>query len=275
MKGYDEILIENYEVVCCHGVNPEEKVDPQRFWVSMRVYTDFSSAAKTDDVDQTISYSAVCKYIKSFLSENCFNLLETIATRLAEGALEKFPKAADVWVGVKKPDAPMKGVFDYVGVSVEKRWSRAYLSLGSNLGERERNLELALERIAENRKIRAIEKSGVYETEPYGGAAKGKFLNCAVALETYMKPYELLGFIQNVEEEGGRARAERWGDRTLDIDILFYENEIIGEKELAIPHPDIKNRLFVLEPLMELAPYLVHPITGKRVCEMLYDLKIK
>ena len=264
----DKILVENYEVVACHGVNPEEKVNPQRFLISMEIESNFSMCAKNDNLDQTASYSAVCKIIKSFLSENSFDLIETIAVGLAKKVMVAFPVVKGVKVVVKKPDAPMKGNFDWVGVSTEKKWHKVYLSLGSNLGDRHGYLDLAVDELKGDDNFRFVRESSRIETAPYGGVADGTFVNSVVEVETVLSPYELLDAIHKIEEKGGRVRLERWGNRTLDVDILFYDDIIVGDEKLAIPHPDLANRDFVIIPLLELNENLVHPICKKRIKEL-------
>ena len=264
----DKILIENYEVVALHGVNPEEKVNPQRFLISCEIESDFSSCAKNDDINQTASYSAVCKLIKSFVGENSFDLIETIAVGLSRKILLAFPMIKSIKVTVKKPDAPMKGSFDYVGVSTEKSWHKVYLALGSNLGDKEGYLDLAIECINADDNFRNARESSRIETAPYGGVADEMFVNSVVEVETLYSPYELLDVIHVIEEKGERVRRERWGNRTLDVDILFYDDIIIGDERLAIPHPDLTNRDFVLLPMRELNENHVHPLYKKRIKDL-------
>ena len=264
----DKILIENYEVIALHGVNPEEKINPQRFLISAEIESDFSRCSKSDDINQTASYSAVCKMIKSFVGENSFDLIETIASGLAKKILLGFPIVKGVKVVVKKPDAPMKGVFDYVGVSTEMCWHKTYLALGSNLGDKEGYLDIAVNEINADSNFRNMRESARIETAPYGGVADEMFVNSVVEVETLYSPYELLDAIHQIEEKGNRVRKERWGNRTLDVDIVFYDDLIMGEKDLAIPHPDMVNRDFVLTPMMELNENFVHPLCKKRIKEL-------
>lgn len=264
----DKILIENYEVVALHGVNPEEKVNPQRFLISCELETDFSKASKSDDLDQTASYSAVCKLIKSFVGENSFDLIETIAVRLSKRILLAFPVVKGVKVVVKKPDAPMKGVFDWVGVSTELRWHRTYLGLGSNMGDRVRYLDFAIDEIKADDNFRNLRESTRIESEPYGGIADMVFLNSVVEVETLYTPHELLKVVNEIERKGDRVRKERWGNRTLDVDILFYDDIIVDSPDLAIPHPDTHNRDFVLNPLKELNENMMHPFLRLRVKDL-------
>ena len=109
-------------------------------------------------------------------------------------------------------------------------------------------------------------------TKPYGVTDQDDFLNGCLKLRTLLTPRELLDRLHHIEQEAGRERTLRWGPRTLDLDILFYDDLILGEADLCIPHVDLPNREFVLRPLCEIAPYLHHPVTGKTVWEMLQEL---
>lgn len=151
---------------------------------------------------------------------------------------------------------------------------RIFLSLGSNLGNRENSLKKAIEKLKDNN-IKVIKKSSVIETEPYGFKDQGKFLNLVLEAETDYNPEELLELILRIEEGLGRKREEKWGPRVIDIDIIFYNSLIIDEPNLKIPHSDMHNRFFVLKPLSEIAPDYIHPILKKTIKELLKELSIK
>ncbi len=267
------VFVENYEVTACHGVNPEEKIDAQRFLISAWLDCDVTRAAETDDIDQTISYSAVCKRIKAFFLQESRNLLEYLATGTARMLAKEFPLAERVTVTVRKPDAPMKGVFDAVGVTVAVRRSVAYVALGSSMGDRAAYLDRALELLSADELVLSVRESTRIVTPPYGGVAQGEFLNSVAEVVTLHTPESLLVLLQEIERSCGRERLKRWDDRTLDLDILFFGEEVRGSGRLTLPHPDMENRLFVLQPLAELAPAFIHPLTGRRVSEMLRALK--
>ena len=145
---------------------------------------------------------------------------------------------------------------------------RVYLSLGSNIGDREGNLRKAVERLAAL-DIRVLRASRIYETEPVDYKDQAWFLNQVVEAETALFPMQLLTRTGRVERELGRTRTVRNGPRTIDIDILFYGAATVETARLEIPHPRIAQRRFVLAPLAELAPLLRHPVTHRTVREML------
>jgi len=147
----------------------------------------------------------------------------------------------------------------------------AYLSLGSNIGDRQAHLQDAIRRLETAGRV--VEVSSIYETEPVEFTEQPWFLNCAVALETGKSPHELMTALLGIEEEMGRRRVQTKGPRSIDIDILLFENEIVASKEpdskeLTIPHPAMQERRFVLEPLAEIAPQVLHPVLKKTIREL-------
>lgn len=268
----DTIQLVDYEVSACHGVNEEEKIIPQRFLVTATIYCDLTDAAKSDDVMKTISYADVKKDIKCLFEQNCYNLIETLAYKLCNHILLKYPLAKGVEICIKKPDAPMKGVFKYPCVTIMREWHKAYLSLGSSIGDKDAYLDFAIKMLSMNENIKGVKESSRLTTSPYGNIAKNDFVNSAVELYTLYNPQELLYYLNEIEAKANRKRDIRWGDRTLDIDIIFYDNLIIEDDNLCIPHPDMHNRYFVLKPLFELCPNKLHPVLNVRVRDLLTDL---
>lgn len=140
----------------------------------------------------------------------------------------------------------------------------AYIGLGSNLGRRKKNIAAALNALQAARDIEVDAVSPLYETEPVGGPDdQALFINAAARLHTSLAPHRLLAVCLNVEETLGRKRVIRWGPRTIDIDILLFDDQIIDDEELTIPHPDMHRRRFVMEPLCDIAPDLMHPTIGE------------
>jgi len=142
----------------------------------------------------------------------------------------------------------------------------AYISIGSNLGDREENCRQAIKLIEKNG-IVVKKQSLMYETEPWGVKDQPKFINMAIEAETDKKPEELLRVLKEIEKEIGRTESVKWGPRVIDLDILFYDDLILKIPGLEIPHPLLHEREFVLKPLCEIAPDKKHPITGKTVKE--------
>ena len=156
----------------------------------------------------------------------------------------------------------------------ERAPSTVYLGLGSNLGCRRANLDQALLRISEISRghtqagIRVVRASSVYETEPWGLADQGLFLNQVLETQTAISPHDLLDEIKALEKDLGRETGVRYGPRVIDIDILLYGDAVVDEPELQIPHPRLHQRAFVLVPLSELTPDLVHPAFGLSIGEL-------
>jgi len=148
---------------------------------------------------------------------------------------------------------------------------RVYLGLGSNLGDRMSHLNQALQCL--ERRVHLTAVSSVYETEPWGLKDQPYFLNLVAIGDTDLSPVDVLAFVKSIEQEMGRRPTLRYGPRLIDIDILFYDDQVIDHPGLQIPHPRLPERAFVLEPLAELAPDLVHPVLGLSITELLTRLK--
>ena len=143
----------------------------------------------------------------------------------------------------------------------------AYVALGSNLGDKEANLRKALELLQE-RGVEVVKTSSFICTEPYGVTDQPQFLNGVCEVRTRMAPLALLHTLLEIEQEMGRVRLRHWGERNIDLDLLLYEDVVMDTPELKLPHPDMQNRDFVLLPLAEIAPELVHPILQKSIEEL-------
>ena len=267
-----KIIIHDLVVNACHGVNEEEKTQKQPFSISVEIVTDIGEAVKNDDITRTVSYSEVCKQIKTVVESTTYNLIETLANKLACSIACKYYNITSVKVLLKKLEPPMKVKPNDVAVEVVREYKRCYLSLGSSVGDRNGYLDFALEKLINDIHIRNVRESGRIETEPYGGVAKNKFINSAVELETIYSPQELLKIINNIEEEAGRVRNKKWEDRVLDIDIVLFGNEIINDENLTVPHKEMHKREFVLRPLLLLNDALYHPLLGKYLKDILEEI---
>ena len=143
----------------------------------------------------------------------------------------------------------------------------AYIALGSNLGDKEENLRRALE-LLEEHGVEVVKVSTFIFTEPYGVTDQPQFLNAVCQVRTSLEPVALLHTLLGIEQEMGRVRLRHWGERNIDLDLLLYEDVVMDTPELKLPHPDMQNRDFVLLPLFEIAPELIHPVLRKNIGEL-------
>lgn len=262
------INIKGVKVSACHGVLESEKCEPQPFVFDIAIDCDISNAVSTDDVDKTVNYAEVCTIVTDYCKQNSFNLIERLAHGAAVKVIKAFPVIKAVEVTVHKPHAPIPHPFEDVSVTARVERNEVVLSLGSSQGDREGALNFAVDKLAKCDGIEVLKVSSFIQTAPYGGVAKNAFLNGAALIKTILSPTQLLSVIHKIEEEGGRVRTQRWADRTLDIDIVFFGNKVIEETGLCVPHPDYRNREFVLTPLKEIVPDFVCPLTHKRVADL-------
>ncbi len=148
---------------------------------------------------------------------------------------------------------------------------RAYFLLGSNLGDRKLNLAIAVTKLTEQIG-EVIVKSSIYETAPWGKTDQPGFLNQAIVIKSKISAVQLLSKILAIEQQMGRVRLEKWGQRLIDIDLIFNENEVLNTDNLQLPHPEMHKRKFVLVPLVEIAPDFIHPILNQKISEILFTL---
>jgi 2-amino-4-hydroxy-6-hydroxymethyldihydropteridine diphosphokinase len=152
---------------------------------------------------------------------------------------------------------------------------RAFVGLGSNLGEREALIRLALDDLARLPGTRVVRASSLYDTEPVGEVEQPNFLNAVAQIDTELTARQLLWNLLLIERRLGRVRTKKWGPRTIDLDLLLFGNLVVDEPDLKLPHPELTRRSFVLVPLVELDPLLVHPVTGETLLTHLSRLKTR
>lgn len=269
----DKIYINNLEFIGFHGVFSEEKKLGQKFLVSLELTVDTREAGKTGDLTKSVHYGLVAQDVEKLFLEKSIDLIETCAENIAEMVLKKYELVKEVKVIVKKPWAPLQMHFENVAVEITRKWHRVYLSLGSNIGNKRKNLLEAIRKIGELENTEVVKSSTILETEPFGYLEQDNFLNACLEVTTLMTAQEFLKEILQIELDMGRVREIKWGPRIIDIDILFYDKEIIEEDNLAVPHPWICEREFVLDPLSEIAPNYIHPLEKKTITMLARKLK--
>lgn len=260
MNKYDEIKIEGLSFTANHGVYDFETKNGQTFIVDAILYTDFKTCSKSDEISDAVNYGEICQFIYEYLTEHTFHLLETAAELVSMELLLSFPTLQGVKLELKKPEAPVDLKFDSISVVVERFRHTAFIAFGSNMGDRDKYIENGLAELAMNPFIELKKQSNVIVTKPYGYTEQGEFLNGVCEIKTILSPEELLHELHRIEKLAHRSREIHWGPRTLDLDIIYYDDLIMNTEDLIIPHVDMENRDFVLQPLCEIAPYFRHPI---------------
>lgn len=258
----DRIELRGLTVRGNHGVFDFEKREGQDFVIDVTLHTSVAAAAATDDLTETIHYGELAEDVAAIVEDNTFDLIETLAERIAEHCLSL---CAHVEVVVHKPSAPIQRTFDDVRIRVERfrtlagdstGRAEAYLNLGANLGDARETLVQAVEALDRHPDITVEARSSFYRTAPWGGVEQNDFLNLGLIVATTLPALELLSVAQGIEVACGRTRELRWGPRTLDIDLIRYGSdtaELVTEtNRLTLPHPRAHERAFVLAPWAEL-----------------------
>ena len=270
-----KIKIKDLKLFGYHGVKQEEKTSGQNFLFNISIDIAKDSFEKDgsyqDNILDTVNYSEIITLIKEINSNNRFNLLETFSEVLAEKIISYSPLILKVKVRIEKISPPIKESIGSVGVELElernpnsndsepktSKKSIVFLSLGSNLGDREKNLRDAVKKLRVNQNLDIISISSIYETEPMYVENQEYFYNIVLkaAIKNAYSAFELLGYAKKIEFDLGRKSAyARYGPRTIDVDILTFDELNIDSDLLVLPHPKIFERNFVLIPLAEISP---------------------
>lgn len=269
----DFITITQLKIYAHHGVLEEEKRDGQDFFLNVKLYLDCTKAGKSDKLEDALNYADACQFMTETFQKKSYDLIEAAAEHLCQELLLHYEVLSKVELELCKPHAPIGLPFGNVSVSMTRQWHKVYLSFGSNMGDRRAYIEQGLQELRENTAIRNVKVSELIETEPYGYVNQEPFMNGCLFMETWMEEEELLSFLHEIEAHANRKRVVVWGPRTLDMDIIFYDQETYESNDLIIPHADMENRVFVLAPLSELCPNYRHPILGETVKQLLAKVK--
>lgn len=277
----DEIRIENLKIFANHGVLQSEKKEGQFFYINAVIEIPLGKAGRTDALNDTVSYAELCEVMVKEMQAKSYDLIEAAAMHLIVHILSEYKMIKRITLELRKPDAPIDASFDSVSVRISRARHKVYIAYGSSMSyekngkviESPEIIEGALKMLSDDPEIEIVKKSEDIVTEPYGGVAKNKFYNGIICAETFYEPEELLDCLHSVEKSYGRTRDVHWGDRTLDLDIVYYDHEVVETDRLSIPHVDMQNRDFVLDPLNELAPDMVHPVLHMTTSQLLKLMK--
>ena len=268
----DKIHIKDLEIIGFHGAIPEEKVLGQKFVLSFELDVDLRQAGKNDDLTKTVHYGELAQKVEEEFSKTSYDLIEKAAEEICEFVLLNYPLVKKVKLLLKKPWAPTRKHVEYVAVEIERKWNKVYIAAGSNLGDKEETLKEAIYIIDKRKDCVVTKVSNFYTSDPVGYEDQDQFVNCVFEIDTLQTPSELMDTLLEVEKDFKRERIIRWGPRTLDLDIIFYDDIISYDEHILIPHPRAHERQFVMKPMCDINPYYVHPIYRKRVMDISSEL---
>lgn len=268
-KSEDRINIKGLKIYAYHGCLEEEKVKGQEFTLDVTLHLNLTKAGTTDDLDATVNYAAVCDTVREAFTKYTYNLIEAAAEEVASAVLLTYPLCKKVEVEVFKPHAPIAMDFENVSVYITRERHTAFIAVGSNIGDGPETIEKAKEMFLRVDGNAILKESSLIITKPYGVTDQPDFTNGLWKVETLLEPLDLLKKLNEIEARLGRERLVHWGPRTIDLDIIYYDDLVIDSEKLTVPHVDMCNREFVLKPLMEVDPYVRHPLNGLRAGEML------
>ena len=266
----DRVSLAGLRVFAHHGVLASERQYGQEFLIDAVLWLDTRAAAAADDLSLAADYSALADRIAALAAGPPVRLIETLAQRLADGCLAE-PAVHQVEITVHKPHAPTGHPFADVSVTIRRARPAlaapdgeqpVVIALGSNLGDRLGHLQGAVDALAGTPGLTVAAASPVYQTAPVGGPAQPDYYNAVLTARTVLPPRMLLARCQQLETASGRVRAETWGPRTLDLDIIVYGDLVTDDPELTLPHPRAGERAFVLAPWHAIDPDALIPGCG-------------
>lgn len=256
----DHLRLCDMEIYGYTGCLPEEKENGQIFVISIDMGFEHIPGAITDDLDGTVNYAALYDVIHERVSTSKGNLIENLAWNIAGDVLDFSDLPDTVTVTVSKPNAPVEAKFRTMETSITRSRIRSFphtaaVGVGTNIGDRYSNLMTAISLLRQSGHVVDMNVSPIYETTPVGYDDQQDFLNLCVSFKTDLEPIKLLDLLQSIENQQHRVRIIKNGPRSIDLDLLLYDDLTIDSERLVVPHPRMYQRAFVLKPLTDLGLY--------------------
>ncbi len=236
--------------------NPDTPGQVDKYLVSADLNLEYGDAAEPADDIVSLDIKKIRDDISLFLNMNRNKSVDITARHLASHILLNFSYIDNLTLTFTDPRA--------AAFQITRGWHTSYLGAGSNLGDRSFNIRKGIDFINKSEFSHVTKISKIYETEPFGYEEQDLFLNCVLEIKTLLSPRNLIRFLLGVEKELKRERIIPMGPRTLDLDILFYDDLVTAFEEAVIPHPRLHERMFVMKPLCDIAPYHIHPLLKER-----------
>lgn len=249
----DCIKIDGLEVFSKIGLKNNAE---RKFCVDIILYTDIKGSGMVDDVDKAVDFDKVCEFIKKFLRNKSFGLMEAAVEYTSKAVLTEFPKIRAIDIRITDFE---KDDFRSVQVGTFRKWTMAYLGISIFDGNKEEIVNQVIDEIYDDENTRVLVVSKFYEAKPYLSGQKENSLNGCLEIETLYEAEELYKVLCNIQN--------------VEIDILLFGDSIINARDFLVPHMEMHKRSFVLEPLNQIAPYAIHPILKKTVNQLLLELK--
>jgi len=273
-QSKDHIVLTGLKISCIIGIFEWERKQKQDVIIDLKFPCDARKAARRDDITAAVDYKKIAKAVIAFVESSQYQLVETLAERLAQLLIDGFD-LAEIELSVSKP-AAIRGSQN-VGIQIHRTAGSAptglftFLSLGSNIHARQ-NLQYFLGKLDEKYSLAGI--SHVYETSPVGYTKQSPFWNMVIAATTDERPESIRKWAAALERKAGRVKqGKTFGPRTLDVDLILWKNMVQKSRNHVLPHPDIETKAFVLFPLLEISPNLVHPESHKTLIEIAAGFK--
>ena len=269
----DKIRIQGLEVFAHHGVFPEENALGQKFVINAVFIYGYQKCRQDRRSVPVHPLRGGQRTDPGIFGEPYLEAPGNGGGTAGAELLTTVPNLRKIRLEIQKPWAPVHLPLKTVSVEIERSWHKAYIALGSNMGDRQAHLQRGVDMLKETKGCRVGRVSDFITTAPYGYLDQEDFLNGCLELDTLLTPQELLERLHEIEQAENRERKIHWGPRTLDLDIIFFDDLVLDSEDLHIPHVEMQKREFVLKPLNQIAPWVRHPLLRKTVSGMLAELE--